>query len=185
MNLPLPIQTERLRLRLFQMTDAPTVQQLAGDYDVAKMTLTIPHPYPDGVAERWIATHGEGIRRGTLIEFAITRHDGTLIGAISLAIRRHSNWGEMGYWVGKPYWNQGYCTEAAKAVIQLGFDHLGLNRIQARHMTVNPASGRVMQKCGMTYEGTLRQAAYREPDYHDLALYSILRSEYERDRASN
>ena len=182
MHLPLPIVTERLRLRLFRLTDAPSVQRLAGDYDVAKMTLTIPHPYPDGVSERWIATHGEGLRRGTLMELAITKHDDTLLGAISLGIRRDSHWGELGYWIGKPYWNQGYCTEAAKAVIQLGFDYLGLNRIQARHMTINPASGRVMQKCGMVYEGTLRQAAYRAPEYYDLAVYSILRSEYRAAR---
>lgn len=182
MNLPIPIQTQRLRLSFFTLDDAPTVQRLAGDLDVAKMTLNIPHPYPDGLAERWISTHREGLQRGTLIELAITRHDDAVIGAMSLGVRKDSHWAEIGYWIGKPYWNQGYATEAARAMIRLGFDHLELNRIQARHMAINPASGRVMQKCGMTYEGTLRQAAYRHPDYHDLAVYSILRSEYEGAR---
>ena len=74
--------------------------------------------------------------------------------------------------------NQGYATEAAQAVLEYGFRKLGLHRVQARHFTKNPASGRVMQKIGMTYEGTLRQSIYRFGRFEDAALYSILRHEF-------
>ncbi|MFU8772395.1 MAG: GNAT family N-acetyltransferase [Anaerolineales bacterium] len=80
--------------------------------------------------------------------------------------------------MGKPYWKQGYCTEAAKEVIRYSFEQLGLNRVQARHMTKNPASGRVMQKVGMQYEGTLRQSLLRWETFEDAAMYSILRDEF-------
>ena len=76
------------------------------------------------------------------------------------------------------WWQQGYCTEAARAMLDYAFAALDLNRVQARHLTRNPASGRVMQKAGMTYEGVLRQAIFRWNRFDDLAIYSILRSEY-------
>ena len=84
---------------------------------------------------------------------------------------------EIGYWIGKPYWSQGYCTEAAREVVRYGFEVLNLNRIQARHMTKNPASGRVMEKVGMKYEGRLRQSLLRWDQFEDVAIYSILRDE--------
>ena len=86
---------------------------------------------------------------------------------------------EMGYWIGKPYWNNGYCTEAAEAVLRYGFTELGLNRIYAHHFGRNPASGRVMEKIGMVYEGCLRQHVQRWGVFEDLKIYAILKSEYE------
>lgn len=131
------------------------------------------------MAEAWINAQYEAIAFGRSMTLAITlKESGTLIGAIGLSINRANHWAEMGYWIGKPYWGQGYATEAAKALVAYGFKELDLNRIQARHMTENPASGRVMQKIGMTYEGTHRQVLYRFDTYFDLAIYSILRSEY-------
>lgn len=174
-----PIETERLWLRRFVLDDAPDVQRLAGDWDVAKMTLGIPHPYEDGMAEQWINAHQEPFDKGDMITLAVTlRPLGTLIGCISLGINKKHHWAELGYWIGKPYWNRGYCTEATKALIDYGIKVLGLNRIQARHLASNPASGRVMQKLGMSYEGTLRQVIFQKDSYQDLATYAILRDEY-------
>lgn len=174
-----PIETVRLHLRQFSLADAPAVQQLAGHRDVAKTTLNIPHPYEDGMAEDWIKRQGDSIESGKMVVYAITlRYEATLVGAISLAIHKGSQWGELGYWIGKPYWNKGYCSEAAKAVVNYGFEELGLNRIQARHMLSNPASGRVMQKLSMRYEGTHRQAAFKFGSFDDLLMYAVLRSEY-------
>lgn len=179
MALPIPLETERLRLRLFNLNDAPTVQRLAGDWDVAKTTVNIPHPYEEGMAEQWIERHLEAMKRGDLITLAVALKDEeTPIGAVALGINTTNHWAELGYWIGKPYWNKGYCTEAVRAVIAMGFQELKLNRIQARHLTHNPASGRVMQKCGMALEGTLRQIVFRFDAYHDLAMYSVLREEY-------
>jgi ribosomal-protein-alanine N-acetyltransferase len=106
------------------------------------------------MAEEWISTHQEKFERGELVNFAIVlRNDDMLIGAIGLVINQQHENAELGYWIGKPYWGNGYCTEAAKAVLHYGFTVLGLNRIYASHMSRNPASGRVMEKIGMKYEG--------------------------------
>ena len=177
------LETERLIIRQFTPADATDVQALAGDKDVAHKTLNMPHPYEDGMAEDWISTHQETYEKGEGIQLAVTRRaDGALIGAIGLEINERHVHAEVGYWIGKPYWNQGYCTEAVQAVIKFGFQELGLNRIQACHFGDNPASGRVMQKAGMTYEGCRRQHVKRLGELKDLEGYSILKSEYEQNQ---
>jgi RimJ/RimL family protein N-acetyltransferase len=98
---------------------------------------------------------------------------------MGIEINRPHDAGELGYWIGKPYWNQGYCTEAAKAVLRYVFSALELNRVGAIHFTRNPASGRVMQKIGMRYEGERRQALKRWGEYVDIACYGILREDLE------
>ncbi len=108
-------------------------------------TLHVPHPYKDGVAEKWISTHKPKFEAGKLATFAITlRDNGTLIGAIHLRIVPRFDRAELGYWIGKIYWNNGYCTEACRAVLGYGFTALNLNRINASHLKRNPASGRVI-----------------------------------------
>jgi ribosomal-protein-alanine N-acetyltransferase len=172
--------TERLLLRPFTLADAPVVQRMAGDKDIASVTVNIPHPYEDGMAEKWIGTHRPGFESGKEAVFAIVRREcGTLIGAIELTINREHERAELGYWIGKPYWGNGYCTEAAREVVKYGFDELRLTRIQATHFVRNPASGRVMQKIGMTYEGCLRQYLKKWDAFEDLKMYAILRTEYE------
>ena len=174
------IQTNRLILRPFTVDDAPHVQRLAGDRAVAETTLLIPHPYPDGAAEQWIGTHEATFEKGEGVVFAITgREDGALLGAISLDIRPAHRRAEMGYWIGKPYWNQGYATEAAAAMLGYAFNRLELNRIHAEHFGQNLASGRVMAKIGMKREGVLRRHMFRWGRFVDAVLYGILRSEYD------
>ncbi|MFO7681291.1 MAG: GNAT family N-acetyltransferase [Chloroflexota bacterium] len=178
------LQTDRLILRPFSLQDAPAVKRLAGDPAVADTTLNIPHPYEDGVAESWIGAHQANFEEGKSVTFAITlRETGELMGAISLVTAVRHNRAEMGYWVGKPYWGQGYGTEAAKAVIAYGFTGMNLNRILAYYLTRNPASGRVMAKAGMRYEGHLRQHALKDGVYEDLKLYAIIRDEFENGRS--
>lgn len=172
------LQTQRLLLRPFAKSDAPDVQRLAGAFEVADTTLHIPHPYPDGAAEAWISTHITRFSDGESAIFAIIeRRTDRVVGAIGLEIAAGEAAAEMGYWIGKPYWNLGYCTEAAGALVRFGFDVLKLNRIQARHFTRNPASGRVMQKVGMTHEGHLRQAVQKWGKFEDLELYAILKED--------
>ena len=173
------LETERLILRPFALADAPEMQRLAGDRDIASTTLSIPHPYENGVAEAWINTHQERFDKGERTIFAITHGtQGYLIGSIRLKIDKEFDRAEMVYWIGKPYWNQGYCTEAARAVLMHGFEILGLNRIYATHFGRNLASGRVMQKIGMKHEGCLRQHVKKWGNYEDFETYAILRSEY-------
>ena len=173
------LETERLILRPFELADAKEVQRLAGAREIAATTLNIPHPYEDGMAEEWIGTHQETFEQGRGVSFAITtRGDGRLIGAISLMGIRPGHQAELGYWIGEPHWNQGFCTEAARAVVGYGFRVLGLNRIHACHLTRNPASGRVMQKLGMVHEGRRRQHVEKWGAFEDLELYGMLRREW-------
>ena len=144
------LRTPRLLLRKFKLEDASDVQQLAGDWDVAKTTLNIPHPYSLSQAEEWIESHASTWRDREGIVFAITSIEQEhLVGAISF--RLYNKVATLGYWIGKPYWGQGYCTEATKALVGFGFDALGLTKVVAEHLASNPASGRVMQKSGMSY----------------------------------
>lgn len=173
------LRTNRLILRPFVVEDAIAVQLLAGAREVADTTLHIPHPYPSGAAEQWIATHPDAWESGTGVTYAITDADnGVVMGAVALTIAPPHARGELGYWVGLPFWNRGYCTEASRAVLDLGFGPLALHRIQARHLTRNPASGRVMQKLGMRPEGINRDAMRKNDRFEDLAMYAILAHEW-------
>lgn len=175
------LQTERLILRPFEISDGPRVMELAGDPEIAATTLTVPHPYLPGMAEAWISHHQENFEKGTGLQFAIVlKSTDELIGCIDFcAMSKAHNKAEIGYWVGLAYWGQGYCSEACQALIKYGFEELKLNRIVARHMSGNPASGKVMVKSGMKQEGVLRQEIYKKSVFCDIVLYGILRSEYQ------
>ena len=174
------IETERLELRPHTLDDASELQRLIGDRDIAATTLNIPHPYEDGMAEEFIQARQEKFEKGESVDFAIVhRAQNSLIGGIGLVIDMQNERAEIGYWIGKPYWNQGYCTEAAQAVLKYGFEVLGLNRIHSRHFTRNPASGRVMQKIGMQYEGRLRQNIKKWGKFEDMEVYGILKGDYD------
>lgn len=172
------LTSARLILRPFQPSDAPAVQAIAGAREIADTTLSIPHPYPDGAAAAWIGTHQAAWQAGTAVTYAITPRDtGTLVGAIGLSVDAAHASAEVGYWVAVPHWNQGYCTEAARLLMDFAFGPLRLHRIQARHLTRNPASGRVMQKLGMRLEGVSRDAVLKWGQFEDLAVYAILASD--------
>jgi RimJ/RimL family protein N-acetyltransferase len=181
------IETDRLILRPFRKEDAAEVMRLAGDRAIADTTLSIPHPYEEGMAEEWISKHRYAFDKNKEVTFAATRRsDGALLGAISLMGMTKRHQAELGYWVGKPYWNNGYCTEAARAVVNYAFSDLGLIRVYSCHLRRNPPSGRVLQKIGMTHEGCLRQHVRKWNKLEDLDLYGILEDEWnEADKAMN
>ena len=172
------LTTPRLVLRAFADVDAPRVQLLAGDDAVAETTLVIPHPYPDGAAEAWIAwqvREWAGSRRAT---WAITRgDDGLLLGAIDLFFRPARRQAGTGYWVGRDHWGQGIASEALTAVMAWGFDVLDLHRIEASHVVRNLASGRVMAKAGMRFEGTMRESVLCRGRFEDLSMWAALASD--------
>jgi RimJ/RimL family protein N-acetyltransferase len=172
------LATERLLLRPFELDDARRVEELAGNAAIADTTMHIPHPYPAGLGAEWISRHAANWKEGRSVTFAIVRRtDNVLMGAISLGFDPENESAEMGYWLGEPYWNQGYTTEAARAVIEFGFEKVGLNRIFAQYLTRNPASGRVMAKAGMQYEGCLRQRFKKGDHFEDVGVYAILKSD--------
>ena len=172
------LRTDRLELRPFVPEDAARVMELAGAREIADTTLNIPHPYPEGAAEAWIAKHQQAWEAGSGVTFAVVdRAANAVVGAIGLTIKTEHASGELGYWVGVPYWNSGFCTEAAREVVDFAFEVLGLHRVQARHLIRNPASGRVMQKLGMRLEGVHRESVRKWERFEDLAVYGILANE--------
>lgn len=172
-------ETPRLILRPFSPEDADAVQRLAGDRSVADTTLTIPHPYEDGMAESWISSHEPEFAKGTGAAFAIISKDrSALVGAISLIRIEQGHQAELGYWIGTPYQNVGFCTEAGRTVLRYSFEDRGLVRIHARHLFRNPASGRVMMKLGMRHEGRLRKHVKKWNVLEDVDSYGILIEEW-------
>jgi len=169
------LETARLILRPYTEDDIADLMPLIGAREVAVNTLRIPYPYTEQDAREFIAT----TQSGNLVRRAVTlRSDARLIGGVGLNTDERHHHAELGYWLGVPFWGQGYATEAARAMVQYGFGHLRLNRIFATHFGHNPASGRVLQKLGMRYEGCQR-AHYRKFDqFADSELYGILRSEW-------
>jgi len=128
------------------------------------------------MAEQWIATHASAFYEGKGVTLAITlKEDDTLIGAIGMVASPDHNRAELGYWIGRPYWGNGYCTEAAVALIDYGLETLEYHKIDAHHLTKNPASGRVMEKAGMTFEGELIDHVLKDDEYHTVRLYAIVR----------
>jgi ribosomal-protein-alanine N-acetyltransferase len=172
-------ETNNLLLRFFELSDAKMVQELAGNEEVASTTLAIPHPYPDGAAEQWIENVRQSSEKGDSYAFAmIKKDDGLLIGNMSMGVSKKHKHAELAYWVGKPFWGQGYATEAAQRVIQFGFEDLELNRIFAAAMTKNPGSYKVMRKIGMKEEGTFPQHVLKWGTYEDLVFYGMVESDY-------
>jgi len=173
------LQTKRLELRPLKSSDAAQIAKLAGDRRIAATTLNIPHPYEVDIAKDFIHATRHDMDKKRAYVFAITlQAEQKLLGCIGLTLQRMYMTGELGYWLGVPYWGQGYTTEAAKQVIAFGFEELELNRIYATYFTDNLASGRILEKCGLQHEGILRQHLMKWGEFKDLAHCGILRSEW-------
>jgi RimJ/RimL family protein N-acetyltransferase len=176
---PPELLTPRLRLRPFRANDARAVAALCAEREIAATTLLIPHPYGLGDAKAWIAGHAPAFAEGKRVDFAVAlRAEGTLVGAAGLRLEPDHNRAELGYWIGKAHWNMGFATEAARAVLGFGFRICRLHRIYAHHMASNPASGEVLLKLGMRYEGRVRQHVLKWDRYEDILIFGILRPEW-------
>jgi RimJ/RimL family protein N-acetyltransferase len=144
----LVLESERLVLRAPRLSDADAVVRLLDNRKIAEMTSTIPHPYGRADAEAWIAV----ATAAADVTFAVTRQsDGAVLGACGYAAKRGEP--EIGYWIGEPYWNAGFATEAVRAVIDYGFATAGLDAVAASCRVNNAASRRVIEKCGFQWTG--------------------------------
>jgi ribosomal-protein-alanine N-acetyltransferase len=176
-----PLQTARLMLRPYTPSDIPALVPLIGARGVAATTLRIPHPYSESYAQDFIAQAQEDLSSGSCLRLGIIlRESNSQCGGIGLMIDSNHRHAELGYWIGTPYWGNGYATEAAAAVVKYGFETLGLERIFASHFSKNPASARVLQKIGMRHEGTQRAHILKWGEFLDLEMYGILASDAER-----
>ncbi len=150
------LESERLLLRPLRLEDAADIQRMAGEWEVARYTANIPHPYEAGMAEAWIKSH-----RGDFeIVFAIARRqDGVLVGCIGVEPDAATREAEFGYWIGRPYWGAGYATEALSALVDHVFATADVDRARAAAMPDNRASIRVQEKVGFRYVGVKFQPA--------------------------
>jgi RimJ/RimL family protein N-acetyltransferase len=173
------LRTARLVLGPFESKDAAELQRLAGDREIADTTLSIPHPYDLDHALAWIGNQRKESVRGRAVNFALRQlPNSSLVGSVGLRdIDLEHLQAELGFWIGREWWSQGYASEAASAVIRFGFESLGLNRIYAHHMARNPAAGKVLRHVGMKREGVLRQRVRKWGVYEDVVLYAILRED--------
>ena len=142
------LETERLVLRAPVHEDAKAIARLANDRRIAENTTRIPHPYRLADAEAFIA---QAQAADAELALLITC-DGEPIGACGLA-QLEGPAPDLGYWLGAPYWGNGYATEAARALIDHAFTALGCQALQAGARVTNPASRRVLEKCGFQWTG--------------------------------
>lgn len=148
------LETERLLLRPPQRSDVPTLVPLIGDWDVAKTLGRVPYPYTEENAHAFFDQAEQKRTEGTDSAFAIIRKsDRQYIGGCGVHLRENGEW-EFGYWIGKPYWGNGYVTEAVRALIAFAFDELKIGLLTAAWHFDNPASGRVLEKLGCVSTGT-------------------------------
>ena len=142
------LETKRLALRAARLEDAKAVAALANDRRIAENTARIPYPYKLADAEQFIA----GASKKGEAAYLVTLRDGTIVGACGLMFREDDA-PEIGYWLGVPYWNKGYATEALHALIDYAFTDLTHDAVQAGASVTNPASRRVLEKCGFQWTG--------------------------------
>jgi len=164
------LKTERLTLRPLRTTDAEAVVALAGDPDVARMTARIPHPYSLAQAEEWIA---QTARSGEVV-FAIA-YQGALIGCAGY-MPEANGCAEFGYWIGKPYWNQGFATEAGRSVAADAIASGEIRSLTAGHFADNPASARVLEKLGFAPAGEGRLQCVARGEDVPCVLYRLERA---------
>ena len=174
------IETKRILLRRFSEDDAEAVyHNWASDPDVTQFLTWPPHTSikaSQEILEDWVAAY----EKDNYYHWAIVLKErgNDPIGGIC-AVNQNDNLSiiHIGYCLGKAWWYQGIMSETLKAVIDYFFDKVGANRIECRHDPRNPHSGMVMKKCGMKYEGTLRESDRNNQGVCDASWYALLRSE--------
>ena len=174
------IETKRILLRRFSEDDAEAMyQNWASDPDVTQFLTWPPHTsikVSQEILEDWVAAY----EKDNYYHWAIVLKErgNDPIGGIC-AVNQNDNLSiiHIGYCIGKAWWHQGIMSETLKAVIDYFFDKVGANRIECRHDPMNPHSGMVMKKCGMKYEGTMRESDRNNQGVCDASWYALVRSE--------
>lgn len=179
MTLPARLTSHPVVLRGLSSADAARVAELAGDWEIAKMTAAIPHPYTNEMAQQFIAGLADEAARGVAWTYAVTRaDDGVLVGCAALMDNSEAR-GHLGYWIGRPHWGLGYATAAARAILAVGFAQFEHPALTALHLAANPASGHVLAKCGMV-EGARVMLPHRGGAPQEFRTWSITRERWNR-----
>lgn len=158
---------------------ADAVQKLASHPDVLA-TTNLPEPYPDDGAITWIEVVQERRAAGGEYPFAILTEDDTLVGVTGLRDVMNDR-AEVGFWIGKPYWNRGYATAGTRRLLAFAFEELGLEKVFARPLKRNAPSRRVLDKLGFTpiTEETHEHPKWTEDD--PVVRYELLRRDWDSD----
>lgn len=167
----LELKTERLTLRIPHPDDTDRVAKLMGDKRIVRNLGRAPYPYGRQDAVNWIAGAREGHKRGDERPFAIDLAGEGIIGASGVSMLE--NYWEIGYWIGVPYWGQGYVTEAARAVLDWAQRRLDGDGFLSGHFTDNPASGRVLTKLGFVRVGSIDLPSKAREGMHPCERYVL------------
>ena len=180
------IETARLVVRRFRIEDAPDMfHNWAGDPEVTKYLMWPAHQSADA-SEAYLRSILDAYEKPGTYDWGIELKEiGQVIGSIGVVRCDEAVASvQIGYCIGRRWWNKGITSEAFSAVIQYLMDEVGVNRLEARHDPRNPYSGRVMEKCGLCYEGTLRQSDSNNQGLCDASWYALLRKDYAAGRKS-
>jgi RimJ/RimL family protein N-acetyltransferase len=176
--------TKRLKLRRIQLNDVASLLKYVNNKKISDQILNIPFPYGEEDAIYRLNFIFQGFKNNERYVFAITFKDNNeLIGEIGLHIDKINNNAQFGYWVAEPFWSKGIATEATAAILQFGFENLGLNKIYATHYPDNQASGKVMLKNKMIKEAELKDQYKINNDYRSVIQYRLTKQEYEKINA--
>lgn len=173
------IETERVILRHMKVSDAKDMYEYARHPEVTRYLLWAPHESLE-YTRNYLSQIEDAYRRNEFHDFAVElKSNGKFIGTCGFADLDMGNFkGEIGYVLNPEYWGMGIACEAVNAILRLGFDRMGLNRIEARYMLGNDRSRRVMEKCGMQFEGIQRQAMFVKKGFCDIGICAILAKDY-------
>lgn len=172
------LETKRLKLRRFTLDDAREMfDNWANDEEVTKFLTWEAHKdiaVTEEILKEWIAAY----QNEDVYNWAISLYDGELLGSISVVeSKEKAELAHIGYCISRKWWNRGITSEALQAVIDYLFDEVGYSCIQSRHDPNNPNSGKVMKKCGMRFDGTLRHCDWNNQGICDASYYSLLKEE--------
>lgn len=174
------LKTERLILNRPTESDLDDIVfYMNSTSQISENTLTIPFPYKEEDAKFWLKIIEEGFEKKDAFIFGIRKKENLkLIGGMGIHLDINNQKAEVGYWLGKDFWNNGYATEALKEVLKFGFEKLNLNKIYASHFPHNPASGKILEKCGMTKEAVLKQEVLKGEIFLDIVRYSCMKQDF-------
>ncbi len=175
------LNTSRLKLREIEVADAEDIFNYASKPEVSRYLVWHPHKSVEDTYAYIDFTKKMFENREWIVLGIEFKENKKFVGTIDIrGWNSVHNCAEIGYVLSMDYWNKGIASEALRAVIGFCFDELEMNRVEAHCEEENTASERVMEKCGMKYEGALRQKVFIKDKYRTMKMYSILKNEYHK-----
>ncbi len=171
----LPLETERLLLRPYRQDDAGAVARLLDDPAMADFLMVIPQPFVDFDARQLVKAAWRRLATGRGFDLLAVpkKGDGAPLGSVGIGLHDEGRRGELGFWIGRDWWGQGYGTEAAERMVAFARDTLGVSRITATAAVSNPASRRILEKLGFVETGRDVKRAPSSGEARDVVLYEL------------